>query len=170
MHRTWLRGVVVTEEIKSKSQNKRDAEVLKDFGSELVQMRTEMLDRLPLTDPLRKAIVEAKNLKSHGAVRRQVQWIGKLLRLTDHAGIQDAYQALLAEGSTKTAAFHTLETWRTRLVEQGNDALTEFVALYQPTEIQLLRQLIKKARDMQNTEHFAAANLALFRHLRSHIQ
>ncbi len=158
------------EENKSKSQNKRDAEVLKDFGTQLVNMRADLLEKLPLSIPLRKAVMEAKNLKSHGAVRRQVQWIGKLLRLDDHAGIYLAYQAILADGSTKTAAFHALEIWRTRLLEEGNPALTEFIALYQPTEIQLLRQLIKKAQDLQNTENFAAANLALFRHLRSHTQ
>ena len=158
------------EENKSKSQNKRDAEVLKDFGTKLVSMRVELLERLPLSVTLRRAVMDAKNLKNHGAVRRQTQWIGKLLRQDDHVGIHDAYQAILADGSTKTAAFHALEIWRTRLLEAGNPALTEFIALYQPTEIQLLRQLIKKAQDMQNTEHFAAANLALFRHLRSHTQ
>ena len=161
---------VVMDEIKSKSQNKRDAEVLKDFGTELVNMRADILARLSLPEPLRRAITEARTLKSHGAVRRQVQWIGKLLRLSDHVGINDAYQAILAEGSTKTAAFHALEIWRTRLITEDNAALTEFIELYQPMEIQLLRQLIKKAKDMQNTEHFAAANLALFRHLRSQTQ
>ena len=158
------------DEKKSKSQNKRDAEVLKDFGAQLVSMRTEILEQLPLSIQLRRAVMEAKNLKSHGAVHRQVQWIGKLLRLDNHAGIQDAYQAILAAGSNKTAAFHALEIWRTRLLTEGNPALTEFISLYQPTEIQLLRYLIKKAQDMRNTEHFAAANLALFRHLRSQVQ
>ena len=65
------------EEPISKSQKKRDADALQKIGVELVALSLEKLDTLPLPDNLRRAIIEAKSLKSHGAIRRQAQLIGK---------------------------------------------------------------------------------------------
>ena len=71
----------------SKSQKKRDADALKKVGVELVALSVDKLDLLPLSEPLRSAILEAKRLKSHGAVKRQAQLIGKLMRSADHDDI-----------------------------------------------------------------------------------
>lgn len=158
------------DEIKSKSQKKRDADALQKIGIQLVALPLDKLDQLPLPPPLRQAIIEARSLKSHGAVRRQAQLIGKLMRLPGSEAILSSYEALQAEASAKTSAFHEVETWRTRLIEEGNLALTEFVAMYQPTDIQQLRQLIKKAVDERQKEQHSGASKALFRYLRSCLQ
>lgn len=151
----------------SKSQRKREADALQKIGVKLVGLSLDKLDLLPLPPVLRRAIIEAKSLKSHGAIRRQAQLIGKLMRLEESEAILAAYDRLLAEASATTAEFHEVEQWRTRLINDGKDALTEFVSLYQPADVQQLRQLIKKAVDEQAKEQHLGASKALFRFLRS---
>ncbi len=155
------------DEPKSKSQKKREAATLQKLGIELIALSIEKLDQLPLPDNLRKAIVDAKLLKSHGAVRRQAQLIGKLMRTDNSEEIVAGYEQLLAEASAKTEQFHDIEAWRRRLMSEGNDALTEFVASHQPDDVQHLRQLIKKSVDEQNKQQHLGASKALFRYLRS---
>ena len=155
------------DEPKSKSQKKREADALQKVGVELIALSFEKLDALPLPDNLRRAIVEAKLLKSHGAIRRQAQLIGKLMRSENSEDILAGYEQIQAEASATTAEFHEAELWRTRLMNEGKDALTEFVTAHQPSDILKLRQLIKKAVDEQKKELHLGASKALFRYLRS---
>lgn len=155
------------DEPKSKSQKKREADTLQKVGVELIALSLEKLDTLPLTDNLRQAILDAKLLRSHGAVRRQAQLIGKLMRCADSDAILAAYELLLAEGNAKTADFHAVEQWRIRLLNDGRDALTEFIASHQQVDVPKLRQLIKKAVDEQKNDQHTGASKALFRYLRS---
>lgn len=154
----------------SKSQKKRDADVLQKMGVAFIELSLTKLDTIPLTDPLRKAIIDAKSIKSHGAKRRQAQLIGKLMRAADYAAITAAYELLLDEDSSMTAGFHEVESWRDRLMREGKDALTLFIQTFQPEDVQQLRQLIKKAMDDQVKEKNTGAAKALFRYLRSIIQ
>ncbi len=78
----------------SKSARKREAEALQALGVQLVRLRIDQLQQLPLTDALHTALLEAKRLKSHGAIRRQAQLIGKLMRGADHEAIRHAYHLL----------------------------------------------------------------------------
>jgi ribosome-associated protein len=158
------------DEPKSKSQQKREAEALQKIGVELVALSMDKLDLLPLSPPLQSAIVAAKLLKSHGAIRRQAQLIGKLMRSDDYTAIIAAYDNLLAENSSYTAQFHEVEHWRERLIHEGKEALTAFVEAYKPTDVQQLRQLIKKAADEQSKAAHTGASKALFRYLRPYIQ
>ena len=158
------------EESKSKSQKKREADALQKIGVALIGLSAEKLDMLPLEPHLRQAIDDAKSLKSHGAIRRQAQLIGKLMRSGRSEELLESYERLLAEASAKTAEFHEVEVWRSRLIDEGNDALTAFIEAYQPSEIQQLRQLIKKAVDERNKALHTGASKALFRFLRSCIQ
>ncbi len=155
------------DEEKSKSQKKRDADALQKIGIKLIDLSISKLDALPLPANLRQAIIAAKSIKSHGAIRRQAQLIGKLMRASDSEAILNAYEAILAEESAQTFAFHEIEQWRDRLILGGKEALTEFVEHYQPAELQQLRQLIKKAIDEQSSGKHTGAAKALFRFLRS---
>jgi ribosome-associated protein len=74
----------------SKSQRKRDAHAAQKLGERLVAMRAQDLDGLPLDDLLREAIAEARRLTSRGALSRQYQYIGKLMRGSDVIAIEDA--------------------------------------------------------------------------------
>lgn len=158
------------DELISKSQKKRDADFLQKTAVKFIDLSLSKLDTLPLSDNLRKAIIDAKSIKSHGAKRRQAQLIGKLMRAADHEAILAAYEQILEEDSAITAGFHEIELWRDRLINEGKDVLTEFIDCYQPEDVQQLRQLIKKAVDDQNKEKNTGAAKALFRFLRSVIK
>lgn len=151
----------------SKSQRKRDADALKQLGVALIDLSEDKLKQLPLPDGLHQAIMEAKAIKSHGAKRRQVQLIGKLMRVADSDAIREAYEQFVAVNNAQTAAFHELEQWRDRLMHEGNAALTAFIAHYQPGEVQQLRQLIKKAVQDEKNNANTGASRALFRFLRA---
>lgn len=151
----------------SKSQKKRDADFLQKMGVKFIELNNAKLDLLPLPENLYKAIADAKLIKSHGAKRRQAQLIGKLMRAADYEGILAAYEHIIEEESSTTASFHEVEMWRDRLINEDKAALTEFIKLYQPEEVQQLRQLIKKASDEQRKEKNTGAARALFRYLRS---
>ncbi|MBA2651212.1 MAG: DUF615 domain-containing protein [Tatlockia sp.] len=155
------------EDLKSKSQKKRDAAALQQFGVELIALSEERLNSLPLTDNLRRAISEAKRIKSHGAKKRQSLLIGKLLRSSEPEAILDAYALLVAEDSAQTANFHEIEQWRDKLINEGKEALTEFIQVHQPADVQTLRQHIKKAVDEKESDKHTGAAKALFRFLRS---
>ncbi len=154
------------DELKSKTQKKRDAEALRKLGVELVDLSMDKLELLPLSDELRRAIVEAKALRSHGAVRRQAQLIGKLMRSADHDAILSAYMDMQAEDSSQTARFHAVEHWRDRLLNEGREALTALIHECPEIDVQQLRQLIKKAIEEQSKEKHTGAGKALFRYLR----
>jgi ribosome-associated protein len=151
----------------SKSQKKREADRLKKIGVELIALPANKLDSLSLPTNLRQAIVDAKAIKSHGAMRRQAQLIGKLMRAADNEAILVAYEELMAEGSAKTALFHELEQWRDRLINDSKEALTDFIDAYPEANVQQLRQLVKKAIDEKTTDTHVGASKALFRFLKA---
>ena len=86
---------MIEEPKPSKSQKKRDALKLQAIGVQLVALPLSKLDALPLPDNLRQAILDAKKMKSHGAVRRQHQLIGKLMLRADSQAIINAYESLM---------------------------------------------------------------------------
>ena len=158
------------DEPTSKSQKKRVAAALQKTGVELIALPMEKLNLLPLSPRLKQAVVEAKSLKSHGAMRRQAQWIGKLMRAEEGADICFAYEQLLADDKAQTASFHDVEHWRERLTSEDKTALTEFISTYPKCSAQILRQLIKKALDEKKNDKNLGASKSLFRYIRSFIQ
>ncbi len=158
------------DEFISKSQKKRDAEFLQKIGVQLIDLSLEKLDSLPLVAPLKEAVLTAKRLKSHGAVRRQAQLIGKLMRKVDAEEIIAGLDALEAEDSAKTQNFHHLEVWRSRLLSNDKTAITEFLSNYPTVDSQQLRQLIKKAIAERDNVQSLGASKTLWRFLRSNLQ
>ena len=154
------------DEPKSKSQKKREADALQALGVKLISLDQEKLESLGLTDPLKQAIIDAKHLKNHGAIRRQAQLIGKLMRSADYELILANYNELLAAASATTAEFHEAERWRARLIHEGSSALTEFINDHPSANTQQLRQLIKKAIDEQTQQKHTGASKTLFRYIR----
>lgn len=155
------------DDIKSKSQKKREADALQDFGNQLIQLSAEELATLPLSEAVRDAIRDAKSIKSHGAKRRQSQLLGKLLRASDHTALLQAFEALQAESKAQTAHFHSTELWRDKLIQGGATELKDYIAHYQPENLPLLRQLLKKAQTARDLVQQKSASKALFRYLRT---
>jgi ribosome-associated protein len=149
----------------SKSQRKRDANALQDMGKELVKLSREQLEKLHLPDALRTEVMEAKRISSHGALRRQMQLIGKLMRDVDASAIASQLAEVRGESDAAKAAFHSLEEWRERLLTD-DQAVTAWLARHPDTDAQQLRQLIRNARREAAENKPPKSSRALFRLLR----
>ncbi len=139
----------------SKSQRKRDMTALQGLGEELVRQPRDRLLRAALPDDLRAAVFEAQAIRDHEGRRRQLQYVGKLMRRIDAAPIQAQIAAWRGESHAETARLHTLERWRERLLgnDRELDALcTAYPAALNPASLQHLRALIRQARKEQ-AEH-----------------
>jgi ribosome-associated protein len=150
----------------NKSQLKRDAEDMKLLGDHLVQMAPSELARIPLPENLRDAIELARRISAHGGAARQRQLIGKLLRKTDVTEIQVAIEAKALEERLQAREFHRIETWRNRLVSEGEAAVTALLATYPQLDAGRLRSLVGTAQHEAARGRPPAASRELFRWLR----
>jgi ribosome-associated protein len=128
----------------SKTKIKKQMHELRDLGQELTELNKDQLAQLDLPENLRDSIREMKNINSFGAQRRQIQYIGKLMRNVDPAPIIAKLDAWKGKSQNHTAYMHQLERWRDRLLE-SDSALTELLAAYPQTDAQRLRGLIRNA-------------------------
>jgi ribosome-associated protein len=133
------------DELPSKTKRKQAMHALQDLGEALVKLNAQELARLSLPEPLSEAIIEAKRLTKHEAIRRQMQYIGRLMRQIDAEPIQAQLDAWRGNRDHEAARHHRLERWRDRLlVEEG--AVTEFADAYPHADVQQLRNLVRNAR------------------------
>ena len=153
------------QEIKSKTQRKREVESLQDMGKELVELSKDTLLKLDLPEDLLGAVLEAKRITSHGAIRRQMQYIGKVMRGVDADIIAGQLAALRGESDTAKAEFHALERWRERLISDES-AVTEWLGRHPGTDAQKLRQLVRNARKEAELGKPPKSSRELFRLLR----
>jgi ribosome-associated protein len=133
------------EERPSKSQLKRDMEALQALGQRLVEINAEQLASIELPERLREAVLEARRIRSREGRRRQLQYIGKLMREVDPAPIRARFDAWDGQSSAATAAHHHAERWRERLLDEEN-ALTEFARECPAADLQQLRACVRAAR------------------------
>jgi len=154
----------------SKSSRKKAMQALQDLGKELSALRPDQLDELPLSDRLREALVDYQKFPTHEAKRRQLQYIGKLMREVNAEEIHP-YLDKFNEGSvTQTALHHQIERWRDQLLQGDNAALTEFVDEYPGGDTQHLRHLIRNAKkDLEQFKNRGAGK-KLYRYLRELIE
>ena len=157
------------EEHVSKSQRKRDMHALQDLGSALVKLSNQQLAQLNLPEDLAAAVAECKRLKKHEAIRRQMQYIGKLMRHVDPEPIQAQMAAWRGDSDAETAKLHQLERWRDRLLAD-DDALTKFATEHPGIDTQTLRNLIRNARKEAQLAKPPRNARALFRTLREIVQ
>lgn len=130
---------------KSKSQIKREMNALQNLGKAIVQLPPKDLAKIPLPDDLAEAIHHARNIRSHGALRRQMQLIGRLMRNVNPEPIQQALDSIRLSGHQSSAHFHAIEQWRDRLINEGQAALDEFIGQHPQADRQQLRQLMLNA-------------------------
>ena len=133
------------EEPPSKSQLKREMEDLQALGKRLVEINDERLASVALPERLREAVVEARRIRSREGRRRQLQYIGKLMREVDPAPIRARFDAWDGQSTTATAAHHHAERWRERLLEDET-VLTEFARECPAADLQQLRACVRAAR------------------------
>jgi len=127
----------------SKSEIKRDAEVLKKLGVELVNLSKNEIAKIPLDEDLLYAVELAQKIKKEG-YRRQIQYIGKLLRSRDIEPITLALDKLKNRHNQQVAQFHRLERLRDELIETGD--AESIMELFPSADRQQLRTLARLAK------------------------
>jgi ribosome-associated protein len=152
----------------SRSARKRDDDALQTLGERLVGLSAEALARIPLPEDLADAIREARRIHERGGHRRQLQYIGKLMRRVDTAPILAAIAALDARHHDESDAFHRAEQWRDRLLREPG-AVKVLCEECPKADAQRLTQLVHEAA----AEHAAGKPprhaRELFRYLRDEV-
>ncbi len=135
----------MADEIASKTKRKQEMHALQALGAALIELPEAQVRQLEIPENLKNAVLEAKRIKSHEAKRRQVQYIGRLMRDADPEPIRARLAALEGHSAQDAARHRRLEAWRERLIAD-DEALTEFAATFPAADLQALRTLVRNAR------------------------
>jgi ribosome-associated protein len=143
----------------SRTDLKRESLELQKLGEDLLTLRADLMTRLALSDKLKDAVAEAKRITNFEGKRRQMQFIGKLMRQIEPEVLETVRSALTEQHSgsaQENLALHLSETWRDRLIAE-EDAFGEWISLCPGTDAQQLRALIRQARKDAKPEKPGAA-------------
>ena len=151
----------------SKSQLKRDSHLLQKMGQELVDMPEGMLQKFDLPENLQEAVHEARRLKSREAKRRHLQYIGKLMRISDTDVIRETLDMMDHQSQTYRQHFKELEDWRDRLINEGSDGIHAFIKAHPAADRQQLRNLQRQANREIELSKAPTASRKLFVYIRS---
>jgi len=153
------------DEFASKTQQKRAMHELQALGVALVDLSDAQLAAMTLPESLASAIAAARGMRQHGARRRQLQLIGKLMRDVDPEPIREQLAALRGQSAQAAAQQRRLEDWRRRLLDD-DEALTAFAQEHPAADLQALRTAIRNARREQAGARPPRAYREIFRLLR----
>ena len=132
----------------SRTELKRESDELQKLGESLLTLRADLMAKVDLPEKLVEAVAEAKRITNFEGKRRQMQFIGKLMRKLDEDAVEGVRAALLeqSQGSAQeTLQLHLAEQWRDRLIKD-DDACGEWLQSFPSTDSQQLRALIRQAR------------------------
>jgi ribosome-associated protein len=149
----------------SKTQRKKQMTDLQDLGAELVELSEERLAALALPDSLRDAVSEARRMTKFEARRRQLQYIGKLMRHVDPEPIRARLDAWKSVSREHIALLHRIERWRERLLAEDT-AFALFVGEHPQVDAQQLRTLLRNAQREREMNKPPKNYRALFQLLR----
>jgi ribosome-associated protein len=145
------------EDRPSKTQLKKAMHELQELGEALLRLPDARLAAIPMPEPLLLALQQLRRTRSHEGRRRQLQYVGKLMRGVDAQPLREAVAAQQLGPARETLALHEAERWRDRLLE-SDDALTPWLAAHPQTDAQALRTLIRNARREAAAAPSAAAD------------
>ena len=157
------------EDRPSKTRRKKEMLALQDLGAELLTLSEDQLATVPLPESLRDAVLEARRITDFEGRRRQLQYVGKLMRSTDAAPIRERVDAFRASSSEHTARLREIERWRERLIEEEG-ALAGLIDRYPHADSQQLNTLARNARREREENRPPRSYRALFKALRSLIE
>ncbi len=150
----------------SKSQRKREAHELLDLAKKLVSMPESRLKTMPMDEDLREEIEFARNIHAHGARKRQLMTVGKMLRKRDNEELLNAINNVDQKNRQLNTRFHLIEAWRDSLVEGDDQQLSELLEKCPGINVQTLRQLIRNAKKEVKLGKPPSAARKLFKLLR----
>lgn len=129
----------------SKTQRKQAMTALQQLGEGLLRLNQAQLDRLDLPEALRQALVDAGRITAHEGRRRQLQYVGRLMRQVEPEPLRRALADATGASRAAVALMHQCERWRDRLLDD-DQALTDFLAEHPQANVQQLRATIRAAR------------------------
>jgi ribosome-associated protein len=132
----------------SRTDLKRESTELQKLGEGLMTLRADLITRLDLSEKLVDAVAEAKRITNFEGKRRQMQFIGKLMRQLEAAKLDEIRNALDEQhtpSARETLALHLAEQWRDRLIAQ-DEAVADWIKQFPQTDTQQLRALVRQAR------------------------
>lgn len=154
------------DEKPSKSERKREMTALQELGEAIVKLSDGEFAIIPLEGELLAAITTARRIKSGEGLRRQMQYIGKLMRHVDVNAIRAAYDDLQNGRQQRNQQFHALEQLRDEVLAAGLPAMEKVLTDYPNADRQHLRQLITAAVKEREQQKPPGASRKLFRYLR----
>lgn len=159
------------EETPSKSALKREMTALQKLGEALVDLTEPQLSKLALPDLLLEAVLQAQSISARGGRKRQLQYIGKLMRkVEDPEAIATALQQINDGSNAEKARFRRIENWRDRFLENGDQTLDEFVREHPEADRGQIRQLVRNAHKEKTADKPPKSARALFQLLRDTIE
>ena len=129
----------------SKTQRKKESHDLQSLGEDLIALPDDRLDGLPMDESLRDALRTYKKTRTHEGKRRQMQYVGKLMRRADPEPLREAVAALKLGTAKASLALHEMEHWRAQMLA-SDDVLTTWMKQHPDTDLQQLRSLVRAAR------------------------
>lgn len=157
------------EELKSKSEIKREMIQLQNFGQKLIDLSKHQRSKIPFTEDIKDALILADKIKNkHEALRRHVRHLAKILSETDLEPINNALDIMANKHQQETAKFIKLEQMRDDVIEQGNDYIEAILAEHDSMERQKLRQLVRQAGKEKKAEKLGKYYKELFDYLKMH--
>ena len=153
----------------SKTQRKKAVHELQALGEELVELSEERLASLNLPERLREAVMEARRITAHEARRRQLQYIGKIMRTVDPEPLRAALDGWRGQAARLTAGHKRAEAWRERLLAD-DAALDELAAEYPAADVAHLSSLVSSALRERSAAQPPRSYRALFQALRALIE
>lgn len=155
------------DELKSKSEVKREMHQLQDFAQSLIEMSKHQRSRLPLSDDLKDAMILADKIRNkHEALRRHIRHTARILLETDLEPIHHAIEVMANKHQQETAKFVRLESLRDELIEQGNEAVEALITEFPSIERQKIKQLIRHAAKEKKAEKLGKHYKNLFTYLK----
>ena len=154
------------EEIKSRSEIKREAEALQALGGSLTKLPASQLDSMNLPEELRSALADYQRFTSRTAMKRQLQYIGRVMRNIEAEPIQQALNKLRVKDHQQVVFFHRLEKWRDRLLSEGDSALGELLTEAPEIDRQQLRQMVRNAQREAKMNKPPKNTRAIFQYLK----
>ena len=153
-------------EFKSKTEKKKEALILQEIGVKLTKLSSDQLERIDMPQEMRDAVDHAKSITSHGGLRRQMQYIGTLMRNIDAEDIQKAIKSVDEIHSGNTEILKELERQRDELIGGNASLVEEILDKYTETDRQQFTQLIRNAKKEVAAKRPPKAYRALFKYLK----
>jgi ribosome-associated protein len=154
------------DEPPSKSQRKRECDGLQKTGERLLALRPDELALIDLPAELADALQQAQRIKSRGALKRQRQYLGKLMRAIDSEAIEKQLDAVVHRNDVNTARFRKIEKWRDRLLAHDSMVLGEIITAHTDIDRQHIHNLVRQADRESSHNKPPAAARKLFSYLR----